>query len=302
MLDIQASGAIFRHWQLIDSNTGEDVGDRLPRDAAPEHLRYDLSKPPPDMGPGTEWQLAPFEFHDVTTRYQQIVLAHEAAGASVARLIGQGVNQNTAVGTADVMADSARDEFSEWIEAIEAATSERWVDFSRWYRNHHKDPIIVHDVQRDIESEEGGSFLNVATTITAADVVSENIEVTLDTRGRIQKVADFRFAVEKISNGMSDFDREVEQGNIPGVDDAESEKLAIFIAEAERIEAQVELMAIQQQAMQAAGLGSQGQPQSQPRFLDGTRTDPRGTGTGAGPDNISDTALAEGASDTLRSA
>ena len=302
MLDLQASGAIFRHWQLIDTNTGEDMTDRLPRDAAPEHLRYDLSKPPPNMGPNTEWQLAPFEFHDVTNRYQQIVFAHEAAGASVARLIGQGVNQNTAVGTADMIDDAARDEFADWIEAIEASISERWVDFSRWYRTHHQDPIIVHDVKRDSESEEAGSFLNVETQITPADVVSEHIEVTLDTRSRIQKVADFRFAVEKIGNGMSDFDREVELGNIPGVDDAESEKLAIFIAEAERIEAQVDLMAFQREAMQSAGLTPEADPGTQPRFLEGTRTDPRGTGTGRGPANVSDTALAEGASDTLRSA
>ncbi|MDA2954068.1 MAG: hypothetical protein O2976_05590, partial [Actinomycetota bacterium] len=120
MLDLQASGAIFRHWQLVDINSGQDVTDRLPRDAAPEHLRYDLSKPPPNMGPGTEWKLAPFEFYDVTNRHAQVVAQHEAAGASVARLVGQAVNQNTPVGTADMINDSAREEFAEWIEAIEA--------------------------------------------------------------------------------------------------------------------------------------------------------------------------------------
>jgi hypothetical protein len=148
----------------------------------------------------------------------------------------------------------------------------------------------VHDRQRDTGSFEG--FVTVKRELTARDVVSEEIDVRLDTRSRVQKVADFRFAVEKISNGMSDYDREVELGNIPDVEDAESEKDAIFVAEAERIEAQVELQALQREAMANAGLLDP-PPGAGPRFLEGTRTDPRGTGTGQGPDNVSNTALSE---------
>jgi hypothetical protein len=290
MRDLEMSGAVFRHWQLIDENTGEDITDRLPIDGAPEHVRYDLSKPPPNMGPGTRWELAPFEFHDVSQRYAEIVMQHENAGSSVARLVGSSVNQNTPVGTADIIADQAKLEFGEIVEAIEDSVRMRWTDFMRWFREHHQDPIRVHDRQRDTGDFEG--FVTVKRELTATDVVSEEIDIRLDTRSRIQKVADFRFAVEKISNGMSDFDREVELGNIPDVEDAESEKDAIFVAEAERIEAQVELQALQREAMANAGL-LEPPPGAGPRFLEGTRTDPRGTGTEQGPANVSGTALAE---------
>lgn len=297
MLDIQASGAIFRHWQLVDTNTGQDVTDRYSA-SAPEHLRYDLSKPPPNMGPNTEWKLAPFEFHDVRPRYEEIRAQHEMAGSSVARLIGQGINQNTAVGTGDMIDDAAKDEFADWLEAIESSIEERWAGIFRWHRDHHKDRLIVFDMKRDDDEGDFGSFLNVTTELQGADIVSLNIDVKLDSRSRMQKIADFRFAVEKISNGFSDFDREVEQGNIPGVDDSESEKLAIFVSEAERIEAQVELMAFKQQALQNSGLmPGPDQQNMQPRFLQGQQVDPRGTGTGRGPGNVSDSALAQGATD-----
>jgi hypothetical protein len=290
MRDLQMSGAIFRHWQLVDVNTGQDLTDRLPLDGAPEHIRYDLSKPPPFMGEGTRWELAPFEFHDVAQRYAEVAQQHENAGSSVARLTGSSVNQNTPVGTADIIADQAKLEFTEIAEAIQASVAQRWTDFMRWFREHHRDPIRVHDRQRNTGSFEG--FVTVKRELTAVDVVSEEIDVRLDTRSRVQKVADFRFAVEKISNGMSDFDREVELGNIPDVEDAESEKDAIFVAEAERIEAQVELQALQREAMANAGL-LEPPPGAGPRFLEGTRTDPRGTGTGQGPNNVSNTALSE---------
>jgi hypothetical protein len=290
MSDLQMSGAIFRHWQLVDTSTGEDMTDRLPIDAAPEHVRYDLSKPPPNMGQGTRWELAPFEFQDISQRYAEVVLQHETAGNSVGRLMGSSVNQNTPVGTADIIADQAKLEFSEYTEGIEAAVAQRWTDWMAWFREHHSDPVRVTDRRRDTGNFEG--FVTVKRELRGEDVISEDIVVTMDTRSRVQKVADFRFAVEKISNGMSDYDREVEDGNIPGVDDSESEKAAIFVAEAERIEAQVELMRLQRVAMQVAGL-AEPPPGAGPRFLEGTRTDPRGTGTGSGPDNVSDTALSE---------
>ncbi len=106
-----------------------------------------------------------------------------------------------------------------------------------------------------------------------------------------------------ISSGFMDYGRAVELGLIPGVDDAEAEKLAIFVSEGERIVAQTKLIALKQEAMKLAGLTDPAQGDGvQPRMLEGTRTDPRGTGTGRGPDNVSDTAMAAGASDTLRSA
>ena len=297
MLDIQTGGAIFRHWQLIDDNTGDDI-TFTPRNTVPETIRFDLSEPPPHMGPGTHWEVAPFEFHDVTPRYQQIVAQHENAGASVARLMGQSVNQNTAVGTADFMDDAARREFGPWLEQIEGSIAEQWSDLFRWHRRFHKDPLFVADQRRDPES--GLTFLNVALELKAEDIATEDVTVRLDTRSRLGKFADFRFAVEAISNGFMDYDRAVEQGLIPGIDDPELEKLMIALGEAERLVIQAKLQAIQQ-AM-AQNQGSAPDPSTAGRFLEGTRTDPRGTGTERGPNNISDSALAAGATDIARSA
>ncbi len=296
MLDLQASGAIFRHWQLVDKNDGDSVVDSATyRNAVPEKLIYDLSKPPPDMGPGTEWTLAPFEFHDVSPRHQQITAQHESAGASVARLIGQNVGSDAAVGTVESMEASAQEEFSEWTEALEDQRQEMWTDYFRWHRDKHRDPVFVFDMKQD--PEDGGRFFSITTSLATDDIVSEQIQVTLDTRSRIQKIADFRLAVESITGGFTTYDRQVEAGKIPDVDDAETEKLMIGVENAERVVAEAKIRAIAARAQ----ANFQGPPaEVNPRFLSGNQTDPRGTGTEAGPLNTSDTALATGATDIAR--
>lgn len=290
MLDVQASGAIFRHWQLVDTENEQDITATVVGETVPEHLVYDMSKPPPYMGPGKEWRPAPFEFHDVNPRYLSIKQDHEAAGDSVARLLGQVANQNTAVGTADFLDDAAMREFSQLIQSVEDQTARRWRDYFRYLRDQHKDPVWVHWQQRDSENAVG-SFLSTAVQLAGGDIASEYIEARLDLRSRQAKLADFRYAMEAISAGFMDYRRAVDLGLIPDVDDAEAEMIAIAAFEAERLVAQMQLKALQMRIAQNKGLLPD-QQGADPRFLEGAQTDPRSLGTGQGPDNISATALA----------
>lgn len=283
MQDIQASGAIFRHWQLIDSATQEDMTYTHPGvKALPESVIYDPSKPPPFMGEGTEWKLAPFEFHDVTNRYAQIQVAHENAGSSVARLMGELMGPYTAVGTADAMDDAATGEFSMLIESIENRTAEMWADAFRWLEEHHKDPVKVFDHSRVTDSNK---FMRTITDLKGGEVVTLHVITKLDLRSRLAMIADFRYAMEAINAGFMDFDRAVEQGLIPFVDDADVEKLALYISELERIETMLDLHEL-------------AQGRTEPRFLQGRMNDPRGTGTEQGPLNASNSGISAGGADS----
>jgi hypothetical protein len=297
MLDIQTGGAIFRHWQLVDTDTGEDLSF-TPRNTAPEAIRYDLSKPPPFMGPGTEWKIAPFEFHDVSVRGEQVRRQHEAAGAAVAMLVGDALGKDTAVGTVDAIDDVAARRFSQYTEAISRQMEARWKQIYLDLRS-HKDPVFVHDQKRDRE-DSPGSFLSVATTLKGDEIVTEDVEVKLDTRSPLAKIRDFRMAIEMVSSGFMDYKRAVEQGLIPGVDDADEELMALGLSEAERLVMTSKLKQLQAQLMQNQGSAQPPSVEDAPRFLAGNRTDPRSMGTQRGPDNVSDTGLAAGASDLAR--
>ncbi|MCA9857106.1 MAG: hypothetical protein KC458_07500 [Dehalococcoidia bacterium] len=283
MQDIQASGAIFRNWQLIDKTTQEDVTYTHPSaKSLPEAVIYDPSKPPPYMGPDTEWKLAPFEFHDVSNRYAQIQVAHENAGSSVARLMGEAMGPYTAVGTADAMDDAAQGEFAMLIESIEARTAEMWTDAFRWLKEHHGDPVKVFDHGRVSDSNK---FMRTVTDLKGEDVVSLHVRSRLDLRSRLAMIADFRYAMEAINAGFMDFDRAVEEGLIPYVDDADVEKLALYISELERVETMKDLRELSQDT-------------TDPRYMTGRMSDPRGTGTGQGPLNVSGSGVSAGGSDT----
>lgn len=303
MLDVQASGAIFRHWQLADSNTGEDITGSLGRDTVPEKILYDPSQPPPDMGPGTEWTLAPFEFHDVRPRYEQIKLDHENAGSSVARLMGQSTNAYTAVGTADALGESASEEFNEWVKSIEGSIEQMWADTFRWIRRFHKDPIYVDDQRRDSE-EEIGSFLNTTAAVGGGDVVSERVQVRLDMRNRLAKIADYKLGREMQNNGDIDFETRVEAGLVPYVDDAQEILAALYVSQRQRIALEQRLGAAAMQDRQAlmgvAGVpaGNDTYPPPQPNITRGGVTDTRGSGVGQGANNVANSGIAPGGSDT----
>ena len=300
MLDIQASGAIFRHWQLKEQATGNDVTNVHWRDNVPERLLYDLSKPPPDMGPGTEWALAPFEMHDVIPRYTQIREDHERAGASVARLHGEQVNQNTPVGTADFIDDMAQREFGDWIEAMQVQIEQAWTDLFYWLKYVHKDAVFVVDKMRD--ADDPTKFLSTALTLSAADIVTEDVKVTLDNRSRLSQIADYRRGVEMQKNGDIDYRSRVERGLVPDVEDADAELAAIYVSQSERIRLETRLRAQQIEEAQNLGLMQPAMPDPAPNIAGGPKEDARGTGTQRGPNNVSDTALAAGATDLLRSA
>jgi hypothetical protein len=299
MLDMQAAGAIFRHWQLKDTNTGESLPAAIWSNPVPETVLLDLSKPPPNMGPGTEWVLAPFEYHDITARLQMIIAQHEAAGASVARLMGQIVNQNTAVGTADMMEDFARREFSDVIQSTEYMIKEMWEDTFRDIRRlHSKEPVVVIARKRDATE---GQFYDQRVELKGSQVVSDDVSVSLDTRSRMSLIADYRTAREMMNNGDMSYERAVEQGSIPGVDDADAEVADIFLSQVEKITLEQEAMSHAQAVAENLGAAPTPMaPTAPPNITRGARTDPRGTGTERGPNNVSDTALASGASDTVR--
>lgn len=302
MLDLQGAGAIFRHWQLVDTTTGDDMSALLAANPVPEQVLLDLSQPPPNMGPNTKWEIAPFEFADVLPRYTQIVAAHEAAGASVARLMGQQVNAYTAVGTADMMEDFARREFADIISAVEDQHSRIWEDtFDHIRRVHTKEPVVVAGRMRN---EQTARFFQTHLEITGQDVVAEDITATVDTRSRISLIADYRLGREMRTNGDMGFDRAVEQGLVPWVDDAKAEKASIYIDQLENITLEAEAMAFAQEVQEnlQGAPPAPAQPPAPPNITRGARTDPRGTGTERGPGNISDTALAAGATDMNRSA
>ena len=283
MQDIQASGAIFRNWQLVDKVTQEDITyTHAQAKALPEAVIYDPSKPPPYMGAETEWKLAPFEFHDVTNRYAQIKLDHENAGASVARLMGEAMGPYTAVGTADAMDEAAVGEFAMLIEAIENRSAEMWADTFRWLRESHKDPVKVFDHQRQADTNK---FIRTVTDLRGADVKTLHVRVRLDLRSRLAMIADFRYAMEAINAGFMDYDRAVEEGLIPFVDDADVEKLALYISELERVETMLDLQQL-------------AQGQTEPRFLQGRMSDPRGTGVEQGALNVSNSGVSAGGADS----
>lgn len=296
MLDHQASGAVFRHWQLKDTNTNQAIAPQLWSNPLPETVLLDLSKAPPNMGPNTEWVLAPFEMHDVLPRYQQIVAQHETAGASVARLMGEAINANTAVGTADQMEDYATREFSDVTGAEAETTALVWQDiFAHITKYHTKEPVIVSARLRDPSDMK---FKQTHLEIRGVDVIAEDIDVSLDMRSRLAKNADYLYGREARTNGDMSFDRAVEMGFIPGVDDAEEEKGDIYQDQIENITLETQAAAHQAQVAQSLGIGQQ--PQAAPpnaNITRGARTDPRGSGVGAGADNLAGSAVAPTARD-----
>lgn len=296
MLDHQASGAIFRSWQLVDTNTGAEIAPQLWSNPVPETVLLDLSKAPPNMGPGTEWKLAPFEMNDVLPRYQQIVMQHEAAGASVARLMGDAINGNSAVGTADMMEDYAVREMSDIIAAEADTTALVWHDiFQHIAKYHTKEPVIVAARLRDPADMK---FKQTHLELRGNDVVAEDVEAKLDMRSRLAKNADYLYGREARTNGDMSFDRATELGYIPGVDDAEEEKADIYSDQIENITLETNAMAHQQQVAQSLGIGQgPAAPPAPANITRGNRTDPRGSGVGAGADNLAGSSVAPMARD-----
>jgi hypothetical protein len=216
--------------------------------------------------------------------------------------MGDVVNANTAVGTADQIEDYARREMADIITSSEDQMSGMWEDSFRYIRRQHaNEPLVVAARMRDTAE---GRFFQTHLELRGSDVVAEDVGVKLDTRSRLAMLADYRYGREARTNGDMSFGRAVENGMIPLVDDAQEEKADIFVDQVENITLETQIIGHQQAVAQNLGIGQQptSEPPPGPNITRGARTDPRGTGTGQGPDNISNTALATGASDTARSA
>lgn len=299
MHDYQAAGAIFRHWQLVSEATGETLAEALWRDAVPEHMILDMSQPPPDMGPGRKWELAPYEFTDVVPRFERIVAQHEAAGQSVARLMGEMVGPHTPVGTADQIEDYARREFSDLIASYNNTHIALWEDTFRHIRTSHRGgKVTVAARERSAAADGSIEWFTNTLELTSGDIVTEDVEAATDLRTRMAKIADYTLGREMQNNGDIGYERRVEMGWVPGVTDATEEKGAIFIDGVENmmLEAKgasaVREMLANEQPMEAPTGADMPAPLNMTR---GARTDPRGTGVGPGANNRSDTALQPGA-------
>lgn len=302
MLDHQASGAIFRQWQLKDTNTGADVAPSLWANPVAEAVLLDISKPPPNMGAGTEWVLAPFEMHDVIPRLQMIVAQHEAAGAAVARLMGEIINQNTAVGTADMIEDFARREHSLLIEAFEDTKARVWEDTFRYIkRMHTKEPVRVSGRMRDPKEME---FFQTTLELKGSDIVAEDVFMKADTRSRMAQIADYKLGREMRTNGDMSFNRAADEGLLPYIDNGPEEKVDIFEDQIENVSMETEILGHQRALAQNLGLmqqqpGPNGSPvdpsvpggATTPSIGGGARPDPRSNGVGQGADNIVNTSL-----------
>ena len=184
---------------------------------------------------------------------------------------------------------------------IQDAKALAWRDHFRWHKREFKDPLYVVDKRRDFEGEVPGVFINTALSLSGEEIQSEHVTVRLDTRSALAKLRDARYAAEQILQGFMDYRRAVELGFFTGVEDADAEILAIFISQLEKIEAETELKAAAIQIQQEI-LGTDAAPfsEAQPAFLGREPNDRRGTGTQAGPDNLSGTALDAGAADAAR--
>lgn len=288
MLDLQAAGAAFRHWQLIEESTGDvQPLSQFGASAPPEHLIYNMAEPPPQMGIGTKWELAPFEFHDLMPRYIAIREQHDESGFAVARIMGAGIGENTHVGTAHIMEHESRRNFNNVFKAMELGSEAEWADYFGWHRDEYKDQVIVHRVARDVENDIG-RFINLALSLTGAEVKSEHVRIDIRPDLPIDQAARYRLGREMRTAGDLTYRTAVENDLVPFVDDAEGERAALYIEQRERLKLEAQLsVAVQQHIALITGQAS---PQQ------GPGTEPGRIGSGAsapgkGPDNIADTSV-----------
>ena len=297
MLDLQAAGAAFRHWQLIEKNSQSPIPlSNIGTNRPPEHVIYNMAEPPPQMGPDTEWILAPFEFHDLMPRYQAITIQHEESGLSVAQIMGASVNQNTHVGTAHIMEHETRRNFNNVFVAKEQVLEDMWTDWFRWERDVHKSQVFVHAMARDVEKDIG-RFINIALSLTGDDIQSEQVSVQIRPDLPIDQAARYQLGMQMRANGDMTFRTAVENNLVPFVDDAEGERMARYVEERERIklEAQLAVAAQEHMALITGGGAGQAGPDTPP----GRIGSPGDTGNGKGPDNIADTSLNPSSQDAI---
>ncbi len=296
MLDLQAAGAAFRHWQLIEKDTQSQIPlANFGTEAPPEHIIYNMAEPPPNMGPGTEWILSPFEFHDLMPRYEAIRAQHEESGISVSQIMGQGVNQNTHVGTAHIMEHETRRNFNNVFIAKEQQLEDEWRVFFRWLRDVHKDQLYVWAVARDTQKDIG-RFINIALSLSGEDVKSENITIEIRPDLPIDQAARYQLGMQMRANGDMTYRKAVEHNLVPFVDDAEGERMSRYVEERERVKLEIQLQVAAQEHM-ALISGGGAEQQAGPGTPPGRVGSPGDTGKG--PDNIADSSMNPSSQDAI---
>ncbi len=231
---VQLHAGVLRTFTLVRKLESGGVGAPvIDTDDSPKTITLKQGQPLPYMGPGFEWILSPFDEIDVETGYQNASKEIEAAGDLVKALSGSSINQNTAVGTASMMFNSAQRGLSPMIRAEAKAVSEELIDFAVWVRDTFKEPITVHGMRMPELGEEGG-LQAITQVLEPEDIVTTNIEVVIRPMLPVDQAADLAKAEQTIQGGLKTIDGVVEAGWIPGENDPEllKDKLQLAALEA----------------------------------------------------------------------
>ena len=273
----QARLSIFRRPQLV-TDEPDDYGG-----VEPQALDFEPGKLP-NPPAGSKWEEDPFTFQPtIFAEYQEVVRQHELAGAIVAKLMGSEIAEHTAVGTADAIEETAQRPFSDALESISFSVADEWSDLFGWLAMYHRDdPVFVHTLKEPPLGKVQRSQ-RVARVLRGRDVVSENITVKALPQSLINQVALKNMADEGVERGSWDYEHAVEQGWIPGVNDANTMLKRVYAARLRAGLAQnsIEAALEQDRALLAGALPTQ--PTDQTNQLG---TPSGGGGGGQGPVNI----------------
>lgn len=278
----QARLAIFRRPQLV-AKEEDDYGG-----IEPQALDFEPGKLP-NPPAGAKWEEDPFTFQpQIFAEYQEVVRQHELAGSIVAKLMGSEIAEHTAVGTADAIEETAQRPFADAIESISFSVAAEWSDFFGWLAMYHvDDPVFVH-VLKDPPLGEVGRSQRVARVLRGRDVVSENITVKALPQSLINQVALKNMADEGIERGSWDYEHAVENGWIPGVNDANTMLKRVY---ASRLRAGLAQNSIQAALAQDQALLTGEQP-APPTSETNELGQPTGGRSGQGPVNIRNSQIA----------
>jgi hypothetical protein len=292
---VQLHAGVLRTFSLVRKVAAGGVGSPvLDQDKKPQTLTLQSGEPLPYMGEGYEWILSPFEEIDVETGYQNAKMALEESGDLVRALSGSSINQNTAVGTASMMFNSAQRGLSPMIRSESHAVAEELIDLFIWIRDTYKQPVTIRGA-KDPDAGESG-LQSVTLTIEPKDIVTTNIEVQIRPMMPIDQAADISKAETLISMGLKTLDGVVELGLIPGENDPVKLKDKIFVSKLEGGMEAIDLtVALENYEMRVRGSAPPAPDPNGGVPLTDEFGNPRVSGgNGRAPQNVRDTGLASG--------
>lgn len=292
---VQLHAGVLRTFSLVRKATAGGVGAPvLDTTNKPQTLTLQSGEPLPHMGDGYEWVLSPFEEIDVETGYQNAKTALEESGDLVRALSGSSINQNTAVGTASMMFNSAQRGLSPMIRSESHAVAQELIDLFIWIRDTYKQPVTIRGAQEPDAGEAG--LQSVTLTIRPEDIVTTNIEVQIRPMLPIDQAADIAKAEKLIAMGLKTLDGVVELGLIPGENDPQQLKDKIFISKLEGGMEAIDLtVALEAYELQVRGNAQAPvDPEGEKPLVDDLGNRRETGGSGRAPQNVKDTGLASG--------